>query len=416
MRYLSLFSGIEAAGVAWEPLGWKLAAVAEIESFQSKVTDFRHNRVPNLGDVTEITDADICALGHLDLVVGGSPCQDLSAAGRRAGLGGARSNLFYEQVRIFNAARAFCGARWLLWENVPGAFTTNRGGDFAAVVGTLAGAELGVPPDGWQNTGVALGPKGLVEWCVLDAQWFGVPQRRRRVYALLDTGDWANRAPVLFDAESLLGNHPSRGEARQAVAPSLASRATAGGGLGTDFDLDGGLVINEVVSGAVSSKWVKGTGGPAGDECYNLVAFSCKDSGGDSQHDVSPTLRSMGFADSHANAGGQLAVAFKRTQVGKPYDRTNYEPEVSGTLAPYEPESIAVEASAVVRRLTPRECERLQGFPDDYTLVPVRNRKAADGTLMVHRMSSDGPRYRALGNSMAVPVMRWIGRRIQEVA
>lgn len=422
MRFLSLFSGIEAAGTAWKVLGWELAAVAEIESFQNKVTEFRHNTPRNLGDVAKITDDDIASLGQLDLVVGGSPCQDLSAAGRRAGLVGERSNLFYEQVRIFHAARALCGARWLLWENVPGAFTTHRGRDFAAVVGALAGAELGVPRDGWKNTGVALGPQGLVEWCVLDAQWFGVPQRRRRVYALLDTGNWADRGPILFDAESLCGNHPSRGQAREAAAGSPTDGAGEAGGevvgpLTSRFTPNGhgaaGLNEQDVksghlISGAVSSKWVKGTGGPAGDECYNLVAFSCKDSGGDTQDEMAPTLRSMNFDASHANAGGQLAVAYDPI----PFDTTqvtsalNYSRPAPGD--PCHPLASTAHApaiaGAVVRRLTPRECERLQGFPDDYTLVPIGK-----------RMSADGPRYRALGNSMAVPVMGWIGRRIEEV-
>lgn len=362
MRYLDLFTGIGAACVAWRPLGWELAGWAEIEPFACEVTRTRHHDAlaRNLGDVSKIKEDAIAELGPLDVVVGGSPCQDLSVAKtKREGLAGKRSRLFYEQVRIFDAARDVCGARWLLWENVAGALSTHRGGDFACVVGALSGNAVGVPPDGWQNTGVALGPRGLVEWCVLDAQWFGVPQRRRRVFALLDTGNWADRPPILFDAESLCGNHPPRREEGEGVAPALSARATAGGGLGTDFDIGG------LVSGAVSAKWVKGTGGPAGDECYNLVPFDT-------------------------------------TQMTSKANRSNPQPgDPSPPLSQSgHPPSIAGRG---VRRLTPRECERLMGLPDDYTRVMYRNRAARDG-----------PRYKALGNSMAVPVLRWIAQRMEQ--
>ena len=205
IRYLSLFSGMEAAHLAWAPLGWECVAVAEIEPAACALLTHRLPHVPNLGSVTDITAEKIAALGHIDVVIGGSPCQDLSVAGKRAGLAGARSGLFHKQLRIFNAARTFCGARWLVWENVPGAFSSNRGRDFAVVAGALAGCELNVPRDGWGNEGVALGPNGLVEWSVLDAQWFGVAQRRRRVFAVLDTGDWSGRPPVLLSPTACAG-------------------------------------------------------------------------------------------------------------------------------------------------------------------------------------------------------------------
>lgn len=364
MNYLSLFSGIEAASVAWQPLGWSLAGWSEIEPFACEVTRTRHHGV-NLGDILDITAAALERLGPLDLVVGGSPCQDMSVAKQgRTGLKGRRSALFYEQVRVFDAARDVCGARWLLWENVPGALSTNEGRDFGAVVGALAGTAVSVPVDGWQNTGVAVGPRGLVEWCVLDAQWFGVPQRRRRLFALLDTGDWRSRRPVLFDAESLCGDHPPRRSTGQDVAPSLGARTTGGGGLGTDHDLDGGLIVGEL-SGAVSSKWVKGTGGPAGDECYNLIAFD---------------TTQLSHRENRSNP--------RPGDPSPPISASGHAPSIAGDRQ-------------AVRRLTPKECERLMGLPDDYTLVMYRK-----------KLARDGPRYKALGNSMVVPVMRWIGERI----
>lgn len=227
MRYLSLFSGIEACTVAWHPLGWEAVAFCEFDKFPSAVLAHHYPDVPNLGDVTAITDEQIAALGPIDLVVGGSPCQDLSVAGKRKGLAGERSALFHEQLRIFHAARRLCGARWFLWENVPGAFSSNAGRDFAVVVSQMAGASVPVPEDGWGNEGMALGEHGLVEWAVLDAQWFGVAQRRRRIFALLDAGDWANRPPVLLEPDGLRGDSAPRREAREGVAdgPTHSLRA-----------------------------------------------------------------------------------------------------------------------------------------------------------------------------------------------
>jgi DNA (cytosine-5)-methyltransferase 1 len=213
VRYLSLFSGIEAASVAWEPLGWEAVGFAEFEDFPKAVLAHHYPDVPDLGDVTLITEEQIKALGHIDIVVGGSPCQDLSVAGKRAGLRNedgstTRSGLFDEQMRIFEIAREYNGCRYLLWENVPGAFSSNGGDDFAYVLGSMVGGGISVPPDGWKNSGVAISGdrRRLVEWRVLDAQNFGVPQRRRRIFALLDTGAWWSRQPILFEQEGVCRN------------------------------------------------------------------------------------------------------------------------------------------------------------------------------------------------------------------
>jgi len=410
MRYLSLFSGMEAAHLAWAPLGWVCVGVAEIDPAPRALLRHRLPNVPNLGSVTEITDDQIAALGGIDVVIGGSPCQGLSVAGRRAGLDDARSGLFHEQMRIFNAARHLCGARFLVWENVPGAFSSNKGRDFAVVVGAMAGSVVPVPRDGWGCEGVALGDNGLVEWAVLDAQWFGVAQRRRRVFSILDTGDWAGRPPVLLEPDRMRGHSAPSRDQGQSFTGTLGARTQGGGELGTDFECQGGLVAgtlsaNPKAAGSatqqdahagllipavaplvpvafdttqVTSKANVSNPKP-GDPCHPLcagahapaIAFGCKDSdpARSVSNQVAPTLRAMGHQASHPNAGGQVAVAF---------------PGMS------------------VRRLTPRECERLQGAPDDWTLVPN-----ALGKPM-----ADGPRYRMLGNSFAVPVIRWIGTRI----
>ena len=225
MKYLSLFSGIEAATVAWKSLGWKAVAFAEFEDFPKAVLAHHYPDVPDLGDVTKITREQIRALGHIDIVVGGSPCQDLSVAGKRAGLRNedgstTRSGLFDEQMRIFEIARKYNGCRYLLWENVPGAFSSNNGNDFAYVLGSMVGGSVPLPPDKWKNSGVAISGDGrrLVEWRVLDAQYFGVPQRRRRIFALLDTGAWWSRQPILFEQEGLSGHIAKSGGEGEGVA------------------------------------------------------------------------------------------------------------------------------------------------------------------------------------------------------
>lgn len=525
MRYLSLFSGIEAATVAWQPLGWEPAAFAEIEPFPCALLAHHYPDVPNLGDVTKVTEADIFALGSIDIVIFGSPCQDLSVAGKRKGLAGERSGLFHTAIDIIGWARTHGGCRWALWENVPGAFSSNAGRDFAVVVGELAGLDPDdlCPPKGWGTEGAAVGSEGMVEWSVLDAQWFGVAQRRRRVFALADFGDWSGRPPVLLEPARLRRDSAPSREARK-VAPTIPARSTGGGGLGTDFDCDGGLIhchdVAPTLNAAFGSKLgledqhIRGGGGcslPDTSQCLTTgtgmrydaetetliptigggfdvahtlraegfdasedgtgrgtllvpvayidtmptmrsggssasashgqvsgdtrdeyvvpvaisfgaqmsvpqvdfdlnqtlqaknpmaVAFTCKDHGADAG-EIAPTLRSMGHDGSHANGGGQVAVAFDlRGREGGamlegPHDTANIRAASGGSSRSYVAHPMAV------RRLTPRECERLQGFPDDYTLVPHRGKPAADG-----------PRYKALGNSMAVPVIRWIGAGI----
>ena len=231
VRYLSLFSGIEACTVAWHPLGWKAVAFAEFDDFPKAVLKYHYPNIPDLGDVTKITAEDLKKLGPFELLVGGSPCQDLSVAGKRAGLRNedgslTRSGLFDHQMRIFELARKINGCRFCLWENVPGAFSSNDGQDFAYVLGTMVQGSVSVPRDGWGNSGVVLSQDGkrCVEWRVLDAQYMGVPQRRRRVFALLDSGTWWSRPPVLFEPKGVSGNFESGGEAQE----SFTGRAYAG--------------------------------------------------------------------------------------------------------------------------------------------------------------------------------------------
>ena len=295
MRYLSLFSGIEAATAAWHSLGWTPVAFAELDAFPSAVLAHHYPSTPNLGDITKITEQDIIALGPIDLVVGGFPCQDLSIAGQRKGLknedgSATRSGLFFDAMRIVRWAREHCGCRWVLIENVPGLYSSNNGKDLAAVAGEVVGSSFGVPRNGWRTAGIALGPDGLCEWVCLDAQWFGVAQRRRRCFIVGDFGDWQSRPPLFFEQHCLPRDSAPRREKRQ-TAPTLPSRSTAGGGMGTDFDCDGGLIDVSPTLLAQGNK----TGGdrPPGttvDTCESLIVMSSGQANAEITVDLSPAL------------------------------------------------------------------------------------------------------------------------------
>jgi DNA (cytosine-5)-methyltransferase 1 len=455
MRYLSLFSGIEAAHLAWSPLGWECVAVAEVDPAACALLahrlsasrpkympdpdehgisdDMRDDRtraiaavahlpaygtpgtLPNLGDVSQVTADDIRELGPIDAVIGGSPCQDLSVAGKRAGLVGARSGLFHEQVRIFDAAKRFCGARWLVWENVPGAFSSNRGRDFGVVVGAMAGLNIAdADRIKWETEGMALGSRGLVEWSVLDAQFFGLAQRRKRVFAVLDTGNWTDRGPFLVEPESLRGDSPPSREAAEGAACGALSGTLLGGGwrVGADEAAAGQLI-------------------PTVSMCLNAGAMGRIDAESETLL-VAHTLRAEGHdaSEDGTGRGVPLVIAFDETQITSAANRCNPQcgdpchpisassrpPTIAYRWAAIANESMSCdeiaptiraarngEPAVGVRRLTPRECERLQGAPDDFTLVP----RGKAGKPM-----ADSPRYRMLGNSFAVPVVRWIGEQI----
>lgn len=534
MRYLSLFSGIEGASVAWHPLGWECAGVSEIEPFPCAVIAHHYPTIPNLGDVTKITEEDIAALGRIDLVVFGSPCQDLSVAGLRKGFicestdTLTRSGLFFVAMRIVAWARKHNGCRFALWENVPGSFSSSQGRDFAAVVGAMAGLEdVPVPPRGWGNEGVAVGSEGLVEWATLDAQWFGVAQRRRRVFALADFGNWSNRPPILLEPESLRRDTPPRREAGEEVTPTIRAGAPNGGaghgarsgdskdelivpvahslrGEGFDASEDGtgrGTPLVPVTVGTLAANT-----GPNGHEgaADGVTTNISHANGWGIQENVTHTLdQAMGVAVAQPvafaqnsrdevrlmNGDGQIVGALaaepgmKQTcyvaqppiSFGAQMSVPQVDFDINQTPQAKNPMAVAVSlrgreggataelgdevgnclrasggggdkahvltyvggvdyennahtmdqptgpllkgsptgggrplpaiATAMqVRRLTPVECERLQGFPDNYSQIPWRKKPAEE--------CPDGPRYKALGNSWAVPVVQWIGRRI----
>ena len=493
MRFLSLFSGIEAASVAWLPMGWECVAVAEIEPFCCAALTHYYPSVPNLGSVTEITKQQVQDLGHIDVVVFGFPCQDLSVAGKRKGLKDddgtpTRSGLFFNAMRIVE----WSGARWALAENVPGLFSSNGGRDFAAVVGEMAGADIDVPQEGWQNTGVATGESGLVEWCVLDAQWFGVPQRRRRVFLVRDTGDWRSRPPLLFDSESLSGNPPPSREAGAGVAHTLARGACGSHGRydpnGEDFvvgslacntgpnghdagnfacnqAVDAGHVVATALRARDATKGVDsdctdtlvtgplqahskehghamttqqaveagqvipihntdigtidrdrprdGAGiGEPGDPMFTLgarareaIAFDCKQSGEGGE--VSPPLRALSHDKSHANAGGQVAVAYRtsgNSGVMEQGDKTaalncNTDPtqQIIGVPFVVAQNGSDIQVGDMPGAVTAGQAKQTSG---DLVAIPIDMRQASRGGKMTNNRkegSSGGPPGTGIG-------------------
>lgn len=372
MKYLSLFSGIEAATVAWAPLGWKCAAVSEIEPFACSLLAYHYPNVPNIGDITEVTEQQIADLGQIDIVVFGSPCQDLSVAGKRKGLTGERSGLFHAAMRIIGWARKHCKTRYALWENVPGAFSSNAGRDFAAVVESMAGVAVEIPRLGWGTEGVALGQEGILEWAVLDAQWFGVAQRRRRIFAFADFGDWSSRPPILLESHRLRGGSaPSRVKSEAVAALTSCGVGTCGA---DDNQAQAGHLIP--------------------------FAFTKQAIGEYSDKDIASTCAARDYKD----ATDLVVYGIPGNWIGrKPENGGNaVEPMLEVSPCQTSTDRHAVSYGWVVRRLTPTESERLQGFPDGYTKVPHKGKMAADSS-----------RYKALGNSMAVPVMRWIGEQLE---
>jgi DNA (cytosine-5)-methyltransferase 1 len=633
--YGSVCSGIEAATQAWHGLGWTPAFFSEIDAFPRAVLKFHHQEVPLHGDFTTIQSG---AYAPIDLLVGGTPCQAFSLAGLRRGLADDRGNLALEFVLLADRLRP----RWLVWENVPGVLSSRPGDDpeeddddpgsvlghnggpeldderappgtcFQAFLSALVRWEVPIPEGGWKNSGIITaapvdGAYG-VAWRVLDAQHFGIPQRRRRVFVVGYLGDWRRAAAVLFEPHCLSGNSPPRRRAGEGfAAPTAPSLTSSGRGVSRAGETRGqDPVVAEVVAtidanfgrlqgasgqdanhghshlvafggnnqaGPIDvATAVNAHGGPHGrldfesetflaedrvthaltgegfdasedgtgrgtplvpigfnwrqDPQAVAIGFSAKDYGGDAQEDLAPTLRSMGHDESHANGGGQVAIAytihgtregtqavatetdvagtiregtgssiqnssntlaldpmpFDTTQITHPENRSNPHPgDPSPTLAKgghapaiafavrgredgavpevhedgdsigalraanggssrdmladfsteFIPQSSRVYSEdgqapalqatgdkmgnrapqlmtqAAVRRLTPTECERLQGFPDGFTAIPWRGKPASE--------CPDGPRYKALGNSMAVPVMAWIGEQIAAV-
>jgi DNA (cytosine-5)-methyltransferase 1 len=404
MIYGSVCSGIEAASVAWHPLGWKASFVSEIDKFPRAVLAHHYPEVPLHGDFTTIQDGQY---EPIDLLVGGTPCQSFSVAGLRGGLDDDRGNLALEFLKLAQRLRP----RWVVWENVPGVLSSNGGRDFGSILAGLGEVGYGFA------------------YRVLDAQYFGLAQRRKRVFVVGYLGDWRRAASVLFEREGLRGDTAPSREKGEGSASGFEVGPTNSSGPSVAFAIntsDGVPRLSNITAtldcagttGRGSSQRIdvlnfdttqitspqNGSNPKPGDPCHPITAqghvpavafdwqMGAKARSIAINEEQSPTLSTQ--AD-------RIAVAFAQNT----RDEVR-EMAVVGALAanPGMKQTSFIRQASAVRRLTPTECERLQGFPDGYTLIPYRGKPAADG-----------PRYKALGNSMAVPCMRWIGERIQMV-
>jgi DNA (cytosine-5)-methyltransferase 1 len=422
MKFGSVCSGIEAASVAWGPLGWKAAWLSEIEPFPSAVLAHHYPDVPNLGDMTLLPERILSGeVEAPDVFCGGTPCQAFSVAGLRNSLDDARGNLSLVFCEIANAIDKVRSVRGLdqsivFWENVPGVLST-KDNAFGCFLAGLAGEDNPLePPRGkWTNAGYVLGPKRAVAWRVLDAQYFGVAQRRKRVFVVASARADFDPAAVLFEFDSVRRDSAPSRETGQAIAPCVTN--------GPPFSRTGNERVEAeamvVVTAADPAYCLETTcndysradgfnmlaqpisihphcigrapeAGPQGKEYLLDGSAYCMDGRGQPQAIAQP----IGcFKGGQGSAAGGIG----------------YDEHIAPTLSSADSGSNRTPAlmqGMAVRRLTPVECERLQGFPDGYTNIPWRKKDE----------SPDGPRYKALGNSWAVPVVRWIGERIAKTA
>lgn len=439
MRYGSVCSGIEAASKAWEPLGWQPAWFSEIEPFPSAVLTHHWPEVTNLGDMTKIADAvragDVEAP---DVLVGGTPCQAFSIAGLREGLSDDRGQLTLSYVELANAIDAKRRERGepesiIVWENVPGVLSS-KDNAFGCFLAGLAGESNELQPAGgkWTHAGCVSGPERVIAWRVLDAQFFGVAQRRRRVFVVASARKGFDPAAVLFELDSVRRDSAPRRESKPEIARNAGERTKVGSHwdnpanphptLNQSNNIGGIGASNQELFSQRGSGIISMAHGQAGAEikaddsaptltCNHeapIAAYGFKGGQGAKAGGIgfaeeqSPTLTS-------ASSGTNLAptICIQHASIGR-HDAAGpqgkgYQEDVAFTQDSRSSADV-VQYGMQVRRLTPIECERLQGFPDNHTLICWRGKDADE--------CPDGPRYKAIGNSMAVPVMRWIGERI----
>lgn len=415
LRYGSVCSGIEAASIAWEPLGMRPAWFAEIEPFPSAVLAHRWPHIANLGDMTKLAKKVLAGeIESPDVLVGGTPCQAFSIAGLRGGLDDERGALTLKYVELANAiddkrSESFLKPTVIVWENVPGVLSSadNAFGCFlAGLAGEDAPFEPGDRPESgksnafwrwdgktgchapkWPQCGCIYGPQRKVAWRILDAQYFGVAQRRRRVFVVASARTDLDPATVLFEFEGVRRDiAPSRGEGKE-VAGNVGNGIKSGSHWDNPVNPHPTLARSHNTGGTgASNQEIFSQRGSGLVGAYRMVAF-----GEHADDEAASTVKARDFKDAT-----DLAV-FDSANVG-----------------------------VAVRRLTPVECERLQGFPDGHTLIPTEKRKKVSSDELAYlrnhypdlseeeaaMLAADGPRYKAIGNSMAVPVMQWIGCRI----
>lgn len=361
LKYLSLFSGIEAASVAWKDLGWEPVGFSEIEPFPCAVLKHRFPNTPNYGDITRWKEWGLVP-GTVDIVCAGSPCQAFSTAGLRKGLDDPRGNLALVTLGLVE----FLKPKWFIWENVPGVLTAQSGSAFGAILTALG--DIGY---GWA-------------YRVIDAQHFGVAQRRRRVWLcayrdpVTGAGDWRPPTAVLSHPESLCWNPAKSGKKRKAGASFTKSCLDESG--------------NQRVAGSICSDAHPGS--YTGQDAYSgrLIPI------GKDGIPYRKSKRAQTDTDDETWVPAEAANTLNNFDLG----------DTRTTHAIVEPsQNDDATEDMTVRRLTPRETERLQGFPDDWTMIPWKGKPVDE--------CPDGPRYKAVGNSWAVPCAKYIGERINMV-
>jgi len=419
----SVCSGIEAASVAWGPLGWRAAWFAEIEPFPSALLAHHYPDVPNLGDMrgigAQVLSGEVEAP---DILCGGTPCQAFSVAGLRNSLDDERGNLsltFCELANDIDKSRFVNDEKpaIIFWENVPGVLNTHDNAFGCFLAGLAGESDALIPPGGrWSNAGFIDGPQRAVAWRILDAQYFGVAQRRRRVFVVASARDDFDPAAVLFEFNGL----------RRDIAPSRQAGQSASRGV--EFGPSGGRFtdlnptldarckdgpIRNQLAGAVASWW------DGGQVSQTLDAVLSKGQTMPEKNRFPAVLVPAVAVFQQSSMTGRGTIGYDDSGIAKPVktqpdgqmvvigidEEQNAAEELMGCLKARVDgggfKGSVMTPAMQVRRLTPTECERLQGFPDGYTQVPYRGKPAADG-----------PRYKALGNSWAVPVARWIGERV----
>lgn len=400
MDYGSVCSGIEAATVAWHPLGWKPVWFSEIEPFPCKVLKHHYPNVPNLGNMLLLTENETFNNVTIDLLVGGTPCQSFSIAGLRGGLTDDRGNLALQYCRLlYKKRQQGKPVKWFLWENVPGVFSS-----FSDE--TNSSEMEGIGPEHGQCITETADFATLLEafrecgYCcayrVLDAQYFGVPQRRRRVFVVGYFGDdWRPPATVLFERPSLQ-RHIEEGRKSGQIVAALTKTGVGTCGADDNQAQAGHLIAfgGNNCSGQINVAAALKKGNNKLD--FESETFILQ-IGHSQQNGIGIT--NEGVAYTLDNSGPNQAIfAYPYNQITSKENRSNPQPgDPCPTITKRDYAPLLIPH---VRRLTPVECERLQGFPDNYTLVPG---------------SSDTTRYQSIGNSMAVPVMEWIGKRIDIV-
>ena len=424
MRYGSVCSGIEAATVAWHGLGWAAAWYSEIEPFPCAVLAHHYPQTPNLGDMTTLPERIRSGKVEApDILCGGTPCQAFSVAGQRQSLADARGNLTLTFVEIADAiddVRRAAGHKpsIVVWENVPGVLNTADNA-FGCFLAGVAGESVPLEPPGgrWTDAGAVYGPARTVAWRILNAEHFGLAQRRKRVFVVASARDDIDCAAILFEFGGVRRDSPPSREAGQGTAAGAASGAASGDAQpyevancltarmhkGINSTVDEGqtpIVMKQPVPSVAA--WT---------ECACCEDYWCNVHNEHAYDCDCPPLEEWETDPYGLQEHGPATV-----EVATYDSRQHHNPQPSETAQLTTKNCAFVRGDSPlvafslnktsVRRLTPRECERLQGFPDDYTAIPWRKKTAAD--------CPDAPRYKALGNSWAVPVVRWIGQRIAD--